>query len=240
MRSCTPAPPVGAPTFGPSAPPRPSRLAWASPDERGQALPLVAVLVVLVAGAGLVLVVLGGRAADAARARTAADAAALAGAAADDAAARRAAEANGGRLTSIVRDTTDVVIEVVVGEARARARARAQPGAHLLGDGRSSDGLHPALVAALDRAGALLGEPVPVTSGWRSPADQQRLWDERASNPFPVARPGTSAHERGRAVDVPRSFVPRLRSVALAVGLCHPLPSTDPVHFELCPGAARG
>ncbi|OWY58787.1 hypothetical protein B7486_78095, partial [cyanobacterium TDX16] len=85
----------------------------------------------------------------------------------------------------------------------------------------------------------LLGEPVPITSGWRSPADQQRLWDQRGSSPYPVARPGTSKHEQGLAVDVPLAFVPRLRGVAAAAGLCFPLPTTDPVHFELCPVAWR-
>ena len=75
---------------------------------------------------------------------------------------------------------------------------------------------------------------VPITSGWRSHAEQQRLYDDRGTNPYPVAAPGTSAHERGRAVDVPRSFVARLAAVAPRVGLCHPWPETDPVHFELC------
>ena len=41
-------------------------------------------------------------------------------------------------------------------------------------------------------------------------------------------------HERGLAIDVPRTFVATLRAVAAAVGLCQPLPVSDPVHFELC------
>jgi uncharacterized protein YcbK (DUF882 family) len=94
--------------------------------------------------------------------------------------------------------------------------------------------LAPALQVALGRAEALLGRPVPITSGYRSPADQARLWAQRALNPYPVARPGTSAHERGVAVDVPRSFVPVLLTVAGQAGLCHPYPVADPVHFELC------
>jgi hypothetical protein len=49
-----------------------------------------------------------------------------------------------------------------------------------------------------------------------------------------VARPGSSAHERGLAIDVPASFVPVLLTVAQDVGLCHPYPVADPVHFELC------
>jgi hypothetical protein len=90
------------------------------------------------------------------------------------------------------------------------------------------------MAAAIARAGALLGEPVPITSGWRSRAQQAALWARRATNPYPVARPGTSMHERGLAIDVPRSFVAALRSVAAAAGLCQPLPVSDPVHFELC------
>ena len=57
------------------------------------------------------------------------------------------------------------------------------------------------------------------------------------SNPYPVARPGTSAHERGMAIDVPASFAPLLASLAGRAGLCRPLPESDPVHFEPCRGA---
>jgi hypothetical protein len=95
-------------------------------------------------------------------------------------------------------------------------------------------GLVPALQLALARAAQLLGRVVPITSGYRSPADQARLWAHRAENPYPVAAPGTSAHERGIAVDVPLAFVPELARVAAQVGLCHPYPVADPVHFELC------
>lgn len=94
--------------------------------------------------------------------------------------------------------------------------------------------LAPEMLAALSRADALLGAAVPIASGYRSREQQQSLWDRRASNPYPVARPGTSHHEQGRAVDVPRGFVPRLLTVAAAAGLCQPMPESDPVHFEVC------
>ena len=110
----------------------------------------------------------------------------------------------------------------------ARAQAPPPPA------GGGTEGLTPDMVAAVTRAGALLGEPVPISSGWRSRAQQAALWARRRTNPYPVARPGTSMHERGLAIDVPRAFVARLRLVATAAGLCQPLPSTDPVHFELC------
>jgi hypothetical protein len=90
------------------------------------------------------------------------------------------------------------------------------------------------MLASLARADDLLGRPVPVVSGLRSRAEQERLWARRATNRYPVARPGTSAHERGMAVDVAASFAPTLARVAAETGLCRPLPDSDPVHFEPC------
>lgn len=43
--------------------------------------------------------------------------------------------------------------------------------------------------------------PVDINSGYRSMAEQQQLWNNRASNPNPVAAPGTSLHEQGLAAD---------------------------------------
>jgi hypothetical protein len=41
-----------------------------------------------------------------------------------------------------------------------------------------------------------------VTSVYRSPTDQLRLWNNRHNNPYPVAPPGSSYHEYRRAFDV--------------------------------------
>jgi len=90
------------------------------------------------------------------------------------------------------------------------------------------------MIRAIAEAERLLGEPVPIVSGYRSRSEQQALWDARHSNPYPVATPGSSNHERGVAIDIPSSFVDRLRQVAALVGLCQPLPVADPVHFEMC------
>ena len=84
---------------------------------------------------------------DRARARTAADAAALAGAAEGEAAARRLAAANGGRLVEFRREGDEVVVRVRVGVAAAERPGRA----HTMPAGRACRG------AA--RCG--LGEPVP-------------------------------------------------------------------------------
>ena len=92
--------------------------------DRGQALPLVigvaAVIATLIVGVGWYA----GTVIDAARARTAADAAALAGVVDHDrAAAASAARSNGGELVSFDEIGPDVIVSVRVGRAVARARA---------------------------------------------------------------------------------------------------------------------
>jgi len=204
-----------------------------STNERGQALPLMLVALALAAA---VMVAVGGlaqRAAADARARTAADAAALAGAAEGRAAANALAAANGAELVDYAEAGSRVRVTVAIGSRHATAAAeRVSPPPAL--PGGPSAGLTPAMQAAIARAEVLLGQPVPIVSGWRSPAQQAWLWDHRHTNPYPVARPGSSMHERGLAIDVPRWFVAPLLTVAARAGLCHPLPETDPIHFVLC------
>lgn len=193
-----------------------------------------AVLLLLVAGgAVLILTPIGRATIDRAEARTAADAAALAGAADGPRAARGLAAANGGRVIELVEDGTGLTVTVQVGAAVATARAeRVQPSDGGGGAGRT--GLAPAMLAAIARAEQLLGHRIMITSGFRSRAEQQRLWDARATNPYPVAPPGTSRHESGFAIDVPSAQVAELRRVGPAAGLCSPIPVSDPIHFELC------
>jgi hypothetical protein len=209
--------------------------------ERGSALPVLVLGAVLAGALALQVGRMGGAAGSRARAQTAADAAALAGAADGEPAARALAEANGGRLVTFEERGRDTRVVVELGPARATARARRQAGdlgaaaGGRAGGGHADPGgLAPAMRAALARAEQLLGQPVPVTSGYRSPEKQRALWLNRASNPFPVAAPGTSMHERGLAVDVPASFVPRLAAVGARAGLCQPYPKADPIHFEVC------
>ena len=208
-------------------------------QERGQVAPLLALFAVAIGLACLGLGRFAAGAVDAARATTAADAAALAGAVAGSDAASEAAAANGGVVESFESAGRDVRVRVRVGAHVASARARASDSeigrAHAdISASARPIGLAPGLRAALDRAGELLGRPVPVTSGYRSPAEQRALWLRRASNPFPVAVPGSSMHERGLAVDVPRAVADELSAVGPQAGLCRPFPRTDPVHFELC------
>ena len=207
--------------------------------ERGSAVPLIALVVVLIGCVVVGLGRLGAAGAARAAARTAADAAALAGAADGRAAAEALAEANGAELVGYEGIGLDTRVTVRVGPAEAVGRARrvggggAGSGAPVVGGGAGAGGLAPAMRAALTRAEELLGHPVPIVSGYRSPETQAALWANRAANPYPVAPPGSSMHERGLAVDVPLAVVPRVAAVAAQAGLCHPH-ADDPVHFEVC------
>ena len=179
--------------------------------ERGQVVPLVALVMVVAGLACLAVARLGGAAAARAQAVTAADAAALAGAAQGRRAAHATAAANGGRLVAHEQLGSDTRVRVELGGAIATARARRHGG---IGRGEHA----PALRAALARASQLLGAAVPVVpaAGSGDPGD------------------GDGRHRRGLAVDVPAAFVDRLSVVAGDAGLCQPYPATHPVHFELC------
>jgi D-alanyl-D-alanine carboxypeptidase len=208
--------------------------------DAGQAVPLAVAMMALVVVALVALVPAAEALGRRARAGTAADAAALAGAAEGEDAARRLAAANGAEVVAFTRAGDEVVVRVRVGDVEAEARARGRraplPPPVVTGAGGGRAGLSPELTAALARADALLGYPVPVVSGLRTYEQQRALWERRASNPYPVARPGSSDHERGRAVDVARGSVPAVLAVAAAAGLCQPLPERDPVHFVACTG----
>jgi peptidoglycan L-alanyl-D-glutamate endopeptidase CwlK len=59
-----------------------------------------------------------------------------------------------------------------------------------------------ARVRAMAATLAARGITIRVISGLRSYASQSALYAARASNPRPVAAPGTSKHEKGLAVDL--------------------------------------
>ena len=186
-------------------------------EERGQVTPLVALLVLALGGLIFGMGRFGGITAQAARAQAAADAAALAAAAEGGASAGPMAVANGAELATIEELGTDVQVRVRVGETWAVARARRVGGGRggVRGwVGQSTAGgvgarLAPELRLALERAAALLDQPVPIAGGG------------------------------GTAVAVPRSFAARLASVAPRVGLCRLPTQTDPVRFAACRDSRR-
>ena len=101
------------------------------PRDRGQAMPLMAVLLLLAMGAVIATVEIGRLLNESAAARTAADAAALAGAAEGRAAAESMAAANGGVLLSYDEEepadgSDGLLVSVAVRVGRASQTARAE------------------------------------------------------------------------------------------------------------------
>lgn len=110
------------------------------------------------------------------------------------------------------------------------------------------DHLQPDLRAALTSAGEDLRRQgivldSHITSGYRSYDRQAALYAERGSNPNPVARPGSSPHEFGRAVDISMvGWGPEQQQMVTDTlhryGLSRPV-AGDPVHWQLTsPGQA--
>jgi zinc D-Ala-D-Ala carboxypeptidase len=107
--------------------------------------------------------------------------------------------------------------------------------------------LDPELLSALRRAGADAaadGVVIDVNSGWRSEKYQVQLFEqavsrygsEAAASEW-VARPGTSVHEAGGAVDVgPNDAAAWLSEHGAAYGLCQ-IYANEPWHYELRPAA---
>lgn len=128
-------------------------------------------------------------------------------------------------------------LQQAMAPASATAPTAAAPGTypHLSGDLDAN----PELLARLEALAAQRGEQFNITSGNRTYAEQERLWNARGSNPFPVAHPGTSRHESGNAADVTVGGQPIQNVIGAAeltaAGLA-PL-AGDEVHVEL-PGAA--
>ena len=202
---------------------------------------------------GSFVVQVGGVAVSAAQAQTAADAAALAavaestlyGAGAPLSVAAKMAELNGAELLECLCEVggTAAQVEVSVEGVARTARAVFDPDAvSPIAAGATSGGLHPAMLAAVSRLIQASGGSVEIVSGYRSSAAQTRLWAEavaRYGDPEVaddwVARPGTSAHERGLAVDLGGDIALAVRLIErLDLPLSRPM-AHEPWHFELSP-----
>jgi len=97
--------------------------------------------------------------------------------------------------------------------------------------------LHPTLRAIsrnLPSVARGLGFSARITSGYRSTKKQAQLYQRylQGLQPYPVAPPGTSDHERGLALDVVSTDPDQLVSLLTSVGLFWAGPA-DPVHFSL-------
>lgn len=74
-----------------------------------------------------------------------------------------------------------------------------------------------------------------ITSVRRSRTEQLRLWHNRHNNPYPVAPPGTSKHERGLAWDMvgPSSLLAQAGRVWESWGGRWGGRFGDEIHFEV-------
>ena len=107
------------------------------------------------------------------------------------------------------------------------------------------DGLNADMKGALLSAGQQYFEQtnqkLKMNSGFRSSQDQQRLYNETVDakrpgvgpNGYPVAQPGSSPHETGRAVDIQNFSDPKAVAALNSAGLFQNIMPTDPVHFQL-------
>ena len=95
-------------------------------------------------------------------------------------------------------------------------------------------GLNPDLADRLQQAKDAYkkqyGKDMAITSGYRTKAQQAELASK--PNKYPVARPGTSLHESGDAVDIGKDIPDEFLK---QYGLHRPLGAKDPVHVTLAP-----
>ena len=86
----------------------------------------------------------------------------------------------------------------------------------------------------LPRVARSQGFEARVTSGFRTRKKQQELYTnwKNGYSPLPAARPGTSDHEVGMAIDVVSTNTDKLVALLTAAGLFW-AGKDDPVHFSL-------
>lgn len=71
-----------------------------------------------------------------------------------------------------------------------------------------------------------------ITSVRRSRTEQLRLWNNRHNNPYPVAPPGSSYHEYGRAFDVVGKLERLKQAGAVWKSWGGQWFPADPIHFQ--------
>lgn len=93
-------------------------------------------------------------------------------------------------------------------------------------------GLEPWLTPWAEWLVGLAPQNTRVTSTYRSYSEQLQLWNNRAHNRFPVAPPGHSYHQYGRAFDLAADLetLRQLGQIWRQVGgTWH---ESDPIHFQ--------
>jgi len=71
-----------------------------------------------------------------------------------------------------------------------------------------------------------------LTSTYRSYTDQLALWNNRGRNPYPVAPPGSSYHQLGRAFDIAAPPAVLAAAGAWWNSIGGTWSPRDPIHFQ--------
>lgn len=98
----------------------------------------------------------------------------------------------------------------------------------------STKGLNPEFLSRFNTYNAALGNILRIGSGFRSRAQQQVLynrWINHVPGQAKAAKPGSSNHERGLAIDHTPHSTAKMRAIAGTKGLRYPM-SFEPWHVE--------
>jgi hypothetical protein len=115
--------------------------------------------------------------------------------------------------------------------------------------GKDLSGVNKDLVSKLQEAAsefkAKTGQPVSVTSGYRSQEKQAQLYQAyiTGKSSIPANPPGKSNHETGNAVDISTAQARQMDQMGILArhGLARPLGERDPVHIQLAgTGTSQG
>lgn len=102
------------------------------------------------------------------------------------------------------------------------------------GGGASATGLNPKFLMQYNMYNRALGNILSITSGWRSRARQEQLYREKggySASHAGAARPGTSKHEQGLAIDHSPHSTAAMRATAAKFGLRYPM-GNEPWHVQ--------
>lgn len=94
-------------------------------------------------------------------------------------------------------------------------------------------GLRPDVIDNFEKMISEYGKPVQINSAYRSFEEQKKQWDNRGSNSNKVARPGTSRHESGKALDLNSSDVAALKTLGLLDKYGFNTIDGDPPHIQM-------
>jgi hypothetical protein len=98
--------------------------------------------------------------------------------------------------------------------------------------------LEPEAMQAFRKAESIASRRIDVVQSYRSCAAQalacQRVCGDSSGCPGTCAEPGTSYHQRGKAIDVTRASLrsPRVIAALRRAGWCQSVPESDPGHFS--------